>query len=506
MWPNEQHALIRQIVRQRMEDQNVEPTMKTLIDRYETPHGAFPREFVHEMAKIGLCGVNIPEEYGGANMDVLSGAVAMIELVRIWAGGALILAVVNSLVGYPLVHWGTKAQKQRWLPDLTSGRIVGCFALTESNHGSDAARIETTAIPTHDGWLITGAKHFITNAPAANFAILFARTSRAPEMKGHHGIRTFVIPLHRTGPEQQGLTINKPDHKVGLHAAQMATLHFENYFVPYDGALLGEPANGFKTAMETLNHGRIWIAAQAIGLLERAYELAENWARMRTTFGGSLITRSSIRDVLTELAIALDVSKLLLFRAAALEEAGEPFAPYASLAKLFSSEELKRLVVEARDIHGGIGYLVLAEPEIARVVADAGPLPTYEGASNVQRDMIMKALMKEMFMLRMPEHFTTWRGWIKNRLLQHPIALEQSVLTVQDQYLPFAIANMLPLFEAYRILEEDARRDAWPTTWMKFPDPAILKALVVERLERQRVLISHHNQKLWKDAGDALLH
>ena len=464
---SDEHLMLKEVVRKRMEAEDV----KEMIKKYERHDAPFAWEFVQAMAELGLCGINIPEEYDGAGMDHLSGVIAMMEMSRIWSGGALILGVGNSLVSYPLLKFGAPHHKAKWLPDLAKGKILGSFCLTEPNHGSDAAQIDTYATLAEHGWAISGEKCFITNAPIASFLVVFCRTNRA--LKDHRGISAVLIPS-----DISGVIPSKPDNKEGLHAAHMGSIAFADAIAPFD-SLLGEYGRGFKIAMSTLEHGRNWIAAQAIGGLLRAGELAEKHATNRAAFGSSIIEHSSIYDILTDIAFAADVSKILLFYSAWLEDQGKNFGPYASLAKLFASESLKYLKGKAQDIHGGSGYS-LAE-EITRVVMDGDVFPIYEGTSNVQRGIILKAWLGDKLQVYPKHPYTYFFSNLKDeaRELGGSEALYQ-----KNQRRIFEIADILPLVAAWHLFDSVFSKN-WPKEFMNFKDTAVFADLLLDEIRRR---------------------
>lgn len=464
---SDEHLMLKEMVRKRMEAEDI----KEMIKKYERHEAEFAWEFVKAMAELGLCGINIPEEYGGAGMDNLSGVIAMMEMSRIWSGGALILGVGNSLVSYPLLKFGAPHHKNKWLPDLAKGKILGSFCLTEPNHGSDAAKIETYAAFAEHGWAINGEKCFITNAPVASFFVVFCRANRA--LKDYRGISAVVIPA-----DTSGVKPSKPDPKEGLHAAHMGSIAFADAFAPFD-SLLGEYGRGFKIAMSTLEHGRNWIAAQAIGGLERAGELAEKRAIDRAAFGSQIVEYSSIYDVLTGIAFAADISKILLFYSAWLEDQGKDFGHYASLAKLFASESLKYLKGRAQDIHGGSGYL-LAE-EISRVAMDGDVFPIYEGTSNVQRGIILKAWLGDKLQVYPKPPYTYFFDNLKDeaRELGGSEALRQ-----KNQRRIFEIADIMPLVAAWHLFDNVFSKN-WPKEFMNFQDTAIFADLLLDEIRRR---------------------
>lgn len=498
---SEEHLIIYKTVRDRMADKDIKEEQRKIswmIKKYDRHGAPFAWTFVREMAELGLCGINIPEEYGGAGMDNLSGVIAMIEMCKVWPGGALILGVGNSLVGDPLSRLGNDAQKKKWLPGLAAGKILGSFCLTEPNHGSDAVTLETYAEKVGGGWLISGEKCFITNAPVAKFLIVFARTDRS--FKDHRGVSAFLIPVRLKDKKNGALVIEKPDQKLGLHAAHMGWIKFENLFVS-ENCLLGELNNGFgKGAMATLAHGRNWIAAQGIGILDAVLRLALKHAQIRTAFGKPLIVRSGVGDQIVRMALSADISRILLFYSAWLEDQGAEFAQYASLAKLFSSEKALKLALEAQSIYGGSGYLT--EMEIARFVVDSLPLRIYEGASNVQRSNIARAWVDGKIPFYVPPFYRDemegWRERVRQQLG------EKSALVLEDQRNPFYAADLLPWLVARELILREFN-DTWPKEFMHFKDPSLLLALINEQIKKDLDGLRERNGNLWDEAKEHII-
>lgn len=494
---SEEHLLLKNAVRRRMEEKDI----REMIRKYEKHNAPFCWEFVRAMSELGLCGINIPEEYGGAGADNVSGVIAMIEMSRIWSGGALPIAVGNSLVGYPIRKFGTEAQERKWLPDLACGKTLGSFCLSEPNRGSDAARIETYAKAVDGGWLVNGEKHFITNAPIAKFFVLFARTNRF--FADHRGVSAFLIALKNKDIKRKKSGKEKPisiriDQKEGLHAAHMSAISFVDHFIPKE-SLLGEEEKGFRCAMETLNHGRVWISAQCIGLLHRAYELALEYAKNRKTFDQALIEHSGIGDPLVALAAASDIATILTFYAAHLEDEGKEFAHYASLAKLFASEELKILKGKAQEIFGGMGYVL--DAEISRIVMDGDVETIYEGASNVQRGLIAKAWVDEKIPLYVPAFYRKEFYETKEKVRKELGG--KSALLLKNQRLPFRMADILPWWVASDLIRDEFQE--WPKEFIFFKNPTLLQALISERIKNDWDGLALRNDNLWDEAKEHLI-
>ena len=342
-----------------------------------------PKELVAGLAELGLLGVAVPEQYGGAGMDVLSYVLAMEEVSRACASTGVIMSVNNSLVCDPLLKFGNEEQKQKYLAPLASGKLLGCFALSEPEAGSDAAAQKTTSKRTDDGWVINGIKNWITNGPVADVCILF--TMHDPAAR-HRGITAFILPMNtpgvRTGP---------PDKKLGIRGSQSCQIFLDDVCLP-DENRLGAVGEGFKVAMSTLDGGRIGIAAQALGIARAALEDALGYAKERKTFGKPIAEHQAIQFKLADMATQVEAARLLTIRAARLKDAGERSDMEAGMAKLFASEAGRFCVEECLRIHGGYGYS--KEYEIERLYRDAPLLLIGEGTSEIQRMVIGKKLLE----------------------------------------------------------------------------------------------------------------
>jgi butyryl-CoA dehydrogenase len=347
----------------------------------------FPRQIFARLGEMGLLGIMVPEAWGGAGMDALSYVLALEEIARACASTAVIVSVQSSLVSSPILAAGTDAQRARWLPDLAAGRKIGCFALSEPEAGSDAKaqRTRATRDGTGAGWLLNGTKNFITNAPVADLALVFATSD--PEAKRGRGITAFLVP---TGTP--GLEVGPPDDKLGIRGAPSAQIFLSDCPVP-DEARLGAEGDGFKIALRALDGGRIGIAAQALGIARAAFEDATRYARERKTFGQPIAEHQAIQFKLADMRTEIDAARMLLWRAAARKDAGQAYATEASMAKLFASEVANRAAKEAVQIFGGYGYLTDFPAE--RHFRDAKITEIYEGTSEIQRLVIASALLKD---------------------------------------------------------------------------------------------------------------
>ncbi len=344
----------------------------------------FPREAVDKLAEMGLLGVAIPERWGGAGLDNVSYTLAMEEISRGCASTGVIMSVNNSLYCDPVYKFGTDAQREKWLVPFARGEKLGCFGLTEPNAGSDAAAQKTVAVRAGAEYRINGSKNFITVGPQASAMVLFAMT--APE-KGNKGISAFLVPT-----DAVGFTRGKPDHKLGITAAHSCSMFFEDLLVPVEN-LLGKEGDGFKVAMSTLDGGRIGIGAQALGIARAAYEEALGYAKEREAFGAPIANLQAIQFMLADMATEIDAARLLLWKAAAMKDAGVRHSAESAMAKLYASEMSNRVTNHALQIHGGYGYLKDFDAE--RHLRDARITEIYEGTSEIQRLVIAASVLKD---------------------------------------------------------------------------------------------------------------
>jgi len=342
-----------------------------------------PAELVKRMAELGFLGMAVPDQYGGAGLDHVSYALAMEEIARACASTAVIMSVNNSLVCDPLYRFGTEAQKQRWLTPLAAGKLLGCFALSEPEAGSDAAAQKTTAVPDGDDWILQGTKNWITNGPVADVCVLFAMNDRAA---GHKGISAFIVPL-----DQQGVRVGPPDDKLGIRGSKSSQIFLDDVRLSRDH-VLGEIGGGFRIAMSTLDGGRIGIAAQALGIARAALEDSLGYAQQRRTFGKPIAQHQAIAFKLADMATEIDAARLLTLRAAWLKDGKHPYGKEASMAKLYASDVANRAAREAIQIFGGNGYVT--EFPVERHFRDAKITEIYEGTSEIQRLVIAGYLSK----------------------------------------------------------------------------------------------------------------
>lgn len=343
-----------------------------------------PKELVARMAELGFMGIAVPEQYGGAGLDHVSYVLAMEEVSRACASTGVIMSVNNSLVCDPLLRFGTEAQKREWLTPLASGKLLGCFALSEPEAGSDAAAQRTVAERAPDGsWIINGTKNWITNGPVADVCVLFTMNDRAA---GHKGITTFILPM-----KTPGVSTSTPDDKLGIRGSKSSQIFLDNVKLPAE-ALLGEVGGGFKIAMSTLDGGRIGIAAQAVGIARAALADSLGYAQQRKTFGKPIAQHQAIQWKLADMATEVDAASLLTLRAAWLKDQKAPYGKEAAMAKLFASDIANKAAREAIQIFGGNGYVT--EFPVERHFRDAKITEIYEGTSEIQRMVIAGYLAK----------------------------------------------------------------------------------------------------------------
>ncbi|MCC2603152.1 acyl-CoA dehydrogenase family protein [Sphingopyxis yananensis] len=343
--------------------------------------GAYPPELFQEIAALGLMGMTISEDLGGAGADYVSYALALMEIAA--ADGALstIISIQNSLIVGSLARTGTEEQKARFLPDLIAGRMLGAFALTEADAGSDASAIRTRATRVDGGWRLNGAKQFITSGKIAGLTIVYAVTD--PDA-GKRGITGFLVPTDR-----QGYIVDKVEHKLGQAASDTCAIRFDDLFLE-DDLRFGTEGGGYSLALSNLEVGRIGIAAQAIGMAQAALDIAVGYARDRMSMGKAIIEHQAVGFRLADLAAKLEAARQLVLHAASAKDAGLPCLKEASMAKLVASETAETVVSGAIQTLGGYGYL--EEFGLAKIYRDVRVCQIYEGTSDIQRMVIARAL------------------------------------------------------------------------------------------------------------------
>ncbi|NLE50515.1 MAG: acyl-CoA dehydrogenase [Chloroflexi bacterium] len=376
---SDEHEMLRDAVRD-FAQREIVP-----IAAHHDETGEFPLETVRKMGEMGLMGIEVPEEYGGAGMDTIAYVLAMIEIAKADASHSTVVSVNNSLVNYALMKFGTEEQKQKYLVPIASGEKIGAYSLTEPMSGSDAATMRSRAVLSDDGthYVINGRKSWVTSGPVAEIVLLFTMTD--PE-QGHRGITAFLIDTDRPG-----FVRGKVEPKLGIRASATSELVFENYRCPVEN-MLGEPGQGFKIAMTALDAGRIGIAAQAVGIAEAAYEAALNYAREREAFNRRIGEFQLIQGKIADMKTKLEAARLLTLNAALAKmrsaATGARYTTEASMAKLFASEAAMWITHQAVQIHGGMGYS--KELPVERYFRDAKITEIYEGTSEIQRVVIAR--------------------------------------------------------------------------------------------------------------------
>ena len=373
------HELFRQMIREFVENE-VKP-IAAEVDEEER----FPIETVEKMAKIGIMGIPIPKEYGGAGGDNLMYAMAVEELSKACATTGVIVSAHTSLGTWPILKFGTEKQKQKYLPKLASGEWIGAFGLTEPNAGTDAAGQQTMAVqdPETGEWILNGSKIFITNAGYANVYVIIAMTDKS---KGLKGISAFIVEANTPG-----FSIGKKEMKLGIRGSSTCELIFENCRIPKEN-LLGDKGKGFKIAMMTLDGGRIGIAAQALGIAAGALGEAIGYAKERKQFGRNLAAFQNTQFQIANLDVKVEAARLLVYKAAWRESNNLPYSLDAARAKLFAAETAMEVTTKAVQIFGGYGYT--REYPVERMMRDAKITEIYEGTSEVQRMVIAANVIK----------------------------------------------------------------------------------------------------------------
>ena len=368
---SEEQLLLRDSVRQFAEEV-VRPRAKEIDET-----GEFPRQFFGQAGELGLTGVAIPEEYGGAGMDPLSYSLVIEEISRVCASSGVILSVNNSLVCDPILKFGTEEQKDEYLKPLASGEMLGCFALTEPEAGSDPAAIRTMAVREGEEYVLNGNKVFITSGTDADLAIVFATVDRNLR---HKGITAFIVPA-----ATPGYSHGSHEYKLGVNASGTTELSFAEMRIPA-GQRLGGEGEGFKVAMSALDGGRLGIASQAVGIAQGAFEEALSYSTQREQFGRPIADFQAIQFYLADMSTEIDAARLLTWKAAWAKGSGRRFSLEAAQAKLFASEMAQRVTSKALQIHGGYGYI--REYNVERYFRDARIAEIYEGTSEIQKMVI----------------------------------------------------------------------------------------------------------------------
>lgn len=345
----------------------------------------FPADAVKKMAELGLMGITIPVEWGGAGMDNLAYVLALEEISAACASTAVTMSVNDSLYCAPIVNFGTDAQKEKYVKPFASGQKLGAYALSEPGTGSDAANQRTVAVKKGNKYILNGTKNFITNGPDADAMMVFAMTDKE---KRHKGISAFIVEKGFSG-----YSVGKKEHKLGIRASSTSSIVLDNCEVPEEN-IIGKEGGGFSIAMWTLDGGRLGIATQALGISRAAFEVAVRYSTEREAFDKPICEFEGIQWKIADMAMRIDASRLLVHRAAWMKDKGMKYSKEAAMAKLFSSETANFVAKEAVQILGGYGYC--KEYPVERYFRDAKITEIYEGTSEVQRIVIAKNVLKEL--------------------------------------------------------------------------------------------------------------
>lgn len=375
----EEHQMLKQMCWDFAESE-----LKPNAAKWDAEH-IYPKEAIQKMGELGLMAIACPEEYGGAGLDYLAYAIAMEEISRGCATTGVCLSVNNTLYLAPVLNFGSEELKQRFIPGVTTGADLGCFMLSEPGNGSDASAAATTAVPDGNGnYVLNGTKNWITCGSVAKHGVVMASSDKS---KGHRGIEAFVVDM-----DMPGISFGALEKKLGIKASPTVSVIFEDVVVPAD-QMLGQPGQGFKIAMQTLDAGRIGIAGQALGIAQAAMECAIDYSKQRQAFGAPISKMQTIQNKLADMSVATDAARMLTWRAAKLKDAGLPYGKAAAQAKLFASETATRNAHQAIQVLGGMGFVEDMPAE--RHYRDARITEIYEGTSEIQKLVVAGNLLKE---------------------------------------------------------------------------------------------------------------
>ncbi len=374
----EEQKMLRTMVRE-FAEKEFEPIAAQIDEE-----ARFPAESIKRMAELGLMGIPFPEKYGGSGGGTIQFTIATEEISRVCASTGVIYLVTAGLAGKPIYQFGNEEQRQRFVVPIAKGEKLACFALTEANAGSDVAALETSATRRNGGYVLNGIKLFITNGAEADITLVFATIDKSLR---HRGITAFVVEKGTPG-----FSVGKLEHKLGIRASSTAELVFDDCFVP-EANRLGDEGIGFRIALEAIDSSRISIAAQAVGIAQGAFDKALAYAKERQQFGQPIINFQAIQWMLADMATQIDAARLLVYRAAYLEDKGLPFIKEASMAKVFAPEVAMFVTTKAIQIYGGYGYV--KDYPLERYFRDARITGIYEGTDEMQRMTIARSLIRE---------------------------------------------------------------------------------------------------------------
>ncbi|HVL75238.1 MAG TPA: acyl-CoA dehydrogenase family protein [Noviherbaspirillum sp.] len=372
---SEQHEMIRDALRAFAQER-----LAPNAARWDREH-VFPKQELKGLAELGAFGVAVPEQYGGAGLDYTSLALVLEEIAAGDGGTSTIISVNNCPVCSIAMMFANEEQKERFLKPLARGDMLGAFCLTEPHVGSDAAALRTTAVREGNEYVLNGVKQFITSGKTADVAIVMAVTDKGA---GKRGISAFWVPTNTPG-----YVVARLEEKMGQHSSDTAQILFENCRIPAEN-LIGEEGQGYKIALSGLEGGRIGIASQAVGMARAAFEAALAYAKERTSFGKTLFEHQAVQFKLADMATQIEAARQLILHAAALKDAGKPCLKEAAMAKLFASEMAERVCSDAIQVHGGYGYV--SDFPVERIYRDVRVCQIYEGASEIQKILIARAL------------------------------------------------------------------------------------------------------------------
>ncbi len=373
----EDQKLLKDMVRE-FTQKEIEPKVKSLEDRHE-----FPQELLDKLGNLGILGMTIPPEYGGIKTDHLSLILALEEIARASPSLAVIVSVHCALFCHSIVEFGNKSQKEKYLPKAAKGEILGAFSLTEPGAGSDATNLKTKSIREGDSYILNGTKSWVTSGSEAGASIIFASTENRPDMKN---LNAFIVEKNFPG-----FSASKIEEKMGLNSSLTSEFVLEDCKVPAEN-LLGEEGKGATVAFRCLDGSRIGIAAQAVGLADRAIEEAVKYAKQREAFGKKISEFQAIQFMIADMTTLRDAARLLTYKAADLIDKGKPYTKESSMAKLFASEAANKIADQALQIHGGYGYS--REFLVEQLYRDARVFTIYEGTSEIQRLVIARYLLE----------------------------------------------------------------------------------------------------------------
>lgn len=375
---SEEQLMIRKTAR----DYAQRELIRDVIER--DTNAIYPVEHIRNIADLGFLGMLISSEYGGVGLDNISYTLALEEISRVDSSIAVIMSVHNSLTGYGIERYGSKEQKEKWLPLLATGKTIGAFLLSEPEAGSDATFQKTTAIDKGDHYIVNGVKNWITSANTGGVYILIAQTW--PE-KGHKGINAFIVDRNT-----KGISLGPHEDKMGMRSSDTHSVMFTDVVIPKENRI-GEDGFGFKFAMMMLEGGRIGISAQALGIAAGAYEHALKYAKERKAFGTEIINHQAIAFKLADMATWIETARLMVHKAAWLKDNHLPYGTASAMAKLFATDIAMKITTEAVQIHGGYGYV--KEYHVERLMREAKLTQIYEGTSEIQKMIISRAISKE---------------------------------------------------------------------------------------------------------------